>query len=153
MWECVSDCFSAQCPGHGSHPEMSLHLLQSQGTEPKPHWPSELGQSMAAPGHATKARACSQCASPGDPGTREHGRGTARKPVPTPGGLCRGLQWTLTCVRFIGSLPFRTPLHDKLVGCFHSRTGCLSLLLLVPREWQPIKNIFSTGCMLWDLPV
>ena len=37
--------------------------------------------------------------------------------------------------------------QDKLVGCFHSRTRCLGLLLLVPREWQPIKNTFSMGYM------
>lgn len=106
-------------------------------------------QSMAAPGQQPQKPghqdACAACLS-GDPGTREHGRGTARRPVPTPGGLqsCSGPLHV--CVS-LEACPLGHRYHDKLVGCFHSRTGCLSLLLLVPREWQPIKNIFSTGCM------
>ena len=85
-----------------------LSISRGQGTQA--HWPSELGDQWQPLGSSHKSQ-----------GTRYMCRFLSRgywhsgawqrdsmKTVPTLGGLCRGLQWTLTCVCFIRSLPFRT---------------------------------------------
>lgn len=130
--KCLSICYSPR--GRGTQAPLAIRARQS----------------MAAPGQQPqKARAPDTCApaSPGDPGTREHGRGTARRRCPHREVSAEDCSGPLHVCVSLEACPLGHRYHDKLVGCFHSRTGCLSLLLLVPREWQPIKNIFSTGCM------
>ena len=104
----------------GGLPSMGSHrvghdwsdLALAGNKEHKPHWPSELGDqwqplgsSHKKPGHQIRVHITLQeilALWSMAEGQHEDSAHTW--------GLCRGLQWTLTCVCFIRSLPFRTPL-------------------------------------------
>ena len=124
--------------GTVASPELSCHLLQSQGTRNTSPTGHRAGRSVAAPGQQPqKTRAADTCAhpTPGDSGALEHGRGPAWRQCPHSGGSAEDYSGPSHACVSGEACPLGHHYRYKLVGCFHSRTRRLSLLLLVPGEW------------------